>query len=91
MTGMTLSALESISKEVVKSKTLAVFSAKSVYGNVYAKVKLPVKERIQENTWLLHGVVDDAFFDAEEKLWLISSKDVRLIDSAYRSRDAQLA
>ena len=31
MTGMTLSMLESISKEVVKSRTLVIFSAKSVY------------------------------------------------------------
>ena len=91
MTGMTLSALESVSKEVVKSKTLVVFSAKSVYGKVSAKVKLPVKERIQENIRLLYGGIDDAFFDAEEKRWLISPKDVRLIDSAYRNRDAQLA
>ena len=91
MTGMTLSALESISKEVVRSKALVVFSAKSVYGKVSTKVKLPVKERIQENIRLLYGGVDDAFFDAEEKRWLISPKDVRLIDSAYRNRDARLA
>ena len=91
MTGMTLSALESISKEVAKSKTLVVFSAKSVYGKVSSKVKRPVKERIQEDIRLLYGGVDDAFFDAEEKRWLISPKDVRLIDSAYRNSDAQLA
>ena len=91
MTGITLSALESISKEVVKSKSLVVFSAKSVHGKVPAKVKLPVKERIQENIRLLYGGVDNAFFDAEEKLWLISPKDVRLIDRAYRNSDARLA
>ena len=90
-TGMTLSALESIAKEVVKSKTLVVFSAKSVFGKVSAKVKLPVKERIHENIRLLYGGIDDARFDAEEKRWLISPKDVRLIDSAYRNRDAGLA
>lgn len=32
-TGMTLSALESISEEVAKSRTLVIFSAKSVYQN----------------------------------------------------------
>ena len=90
-TGMTLSALESIAKEVVKSKTLVVFSAKSVFGKVSAKVKLPVKERIHENIRLLYGGIDDARFDAEEKRWLISPKDVRLIDSAYWNRDAGLA
>ena len=67
MTGMTLSALQSISKEVVKSTRLVVFAAKSVYGKVSAKVKLPVKERIQESIRLLYGIVVDAFFDAEEK------------------------
>lgn len=91
MTGMTLSAIESISKEVLKSKTLVVLSAKGVYGKVSAKVKLPVKKRIHKNIWLLYGGIDDAFFDAEEKRWLISPKDVRLIDSAYRNRDAGLA
>ena len=50
--------------------------------------KLPVKERIRENIRLLYGGVDDAFFDAEEKRWLISPKDVRLIDSAYQNRVA---
>ena len=34
MTGMMLSALESISKEVVKSKMLVVFLTKSAYGKV---------------------------------------------------------
>lgn len=48
MTGMMLSALELNSKEIVKSMTLVVFSAKIVYGKVPIKVKPPTKERIQE-------------------------------------------
>ena len=71
ITGMKLWPLESNSKEVVRSKTLVVFSAKSMYGKVSTKVKLPAKEYIQENVRLLYGGVDDAFFDAEEKRWLI--------------------
>ena len=90
-TGMTLSAFESISAEVVKSETLVFFSAKSVYGKVSARVKLPVKERIKENIRQLYGGIDTDRFNAEEKRWLISPKDVRLIDSAYRNRDAGLA
>ena len=91
MTGMTISALESISEEVVKSETLVIFSAKSVYGKVSTRVKLPVKERIKKNIRQMYGGIDIARFDAEEKRWLISPKDVRLIDSAYRNRDARLA
>ena len=32
-----------------------------------------------------------AQFEASEKRWLISPKDVRLIDSGYRNRDSGLA
>ena len=91
MTGMTLPALESIFKGVAKSKTLVVFSAKSVHGKVSRKVRHPVKERIQENIRLLYGGIDDALFKAEKKRWLISPKDVRVIDSAYVYWDARLA
>lgn len=90
-TGMTLSALKPISEEVLKSKTLVVFSAKSVYGKVPKEVKGPVNKHIQENIRQLYGGIDVTRFDAEEKRWLISPKDVRLIDSAYRNRDAGLA
>lgn len=90
-TGMTLSALESISTEVVRSTTLVVFSAKSVHGKVSTRVKLPVKERIENNIRQQYGGIDGARFMAEEKRWLISPKDVRLIGSAYRNRDSGLA
>ena len=62
-----------------------------MYGKVSTKVKLAVKEYIQENVRLLYEGVDDAFFDAKEKRWLISREDVRLTDSAYQNRDARLA
>ena len=48
-------------------------------------------ERIGANIRRLYGGIDVAHFDAEEKRWLISPKDVRLIDSAYRKSDAGLA
>ena len=88
---MTLSALESLSKEVVKPETLVAFSANSVYNKISARVKLSVNERIQEYVRKLYGGIDVARFDAEEKRWLISPKDVRFIDSTYRNRDAELA
>ena len=90
-TGMTLSALKAISEDILKSETLVVFLAKSVYGKVSNEVKLPVNQRIQENIRQLYGGIDVARFDAQEKRWLISPEDVRLIDSAYRNRDAGLA
>ena len=37
------------------------------------------------------GVIDAARFNARERRWLISPKDVRLIDSAYRNRETGLA
>ena len=81
MIGMTLSALELNSKDTMKAMTLAVFSAKSVYGRVPIKVKPPIKECIQEDIRLLYGGIDVAHFDSEKKRWLINPKDVRLIDS----------
>ena len=68
-----------------------VFSVKSVYNKIAASVTLPVNERIKENIRRLYGGIDAARFDAGERSWLISPKDVRLIDSAYRNRDKGLA
>ena len=89
--GTTLSALKSISEEVVKSETLVVLSAKCVYDKASTGVKLPENERIKENFWYLYEGTDVACFDAEAKPWLISPKDIRLIDSTYRHRDSGLA
>ncbi|KAL9068904.1 MAG: hypothetical protein Q9161_005876 [Pseudevernia consocians] len=90
-TGMTLSALKAISEEVAKSETLVAFSAKSVYDKATTGVKLPENECIKENIWYMYEGIDVACFDAEAKRWVISPKDIRLIDSAYRHRDAGLA
>ena len=62
-----------------------------MYNKVAASVKLPVNERIKENIQQLYRGIDAARFDAGEERWLISPKDVRLIDSAYRNRDTGLA
>ena len=90
-TAMSLPALESLYEEISNSKTLVVFSAKSVYNKVAASVNLPVNARIEENIQRLYGGIDAARFDAGKRSWLISPKDVRLIDSAYRNRDTGLA
>lgn len=91
MTGLMLSAIESIAEVAANSKTLVVFSAKSVYGKVPTKVNVLINSRIKESIRQQYGDIDVAEFDAEEKRWLISPVDVRLIDSAYRNRDAGLA
>ena len=48
---------------------------------------MSTKENIQQ----LYGGIDAARFDVGERRWLISPKDVRLINSAYRNRDTGLA
>lgn len=62
-----------------------VFSVKSVYDKFLIEVKLLVNNRIEENVRRLYGWID------EEKRRFISLKDVRLIDIAYRNKDAGLA
>ena len=89
-TGMTLPALAELAEEVARSKSLAVFSARSVYGKVSAEVKATVNAQIKANVKRLYGK-EVAEFEADDKRWLRSPKDVRLIDSGYRNRDAGLA
>ena len=50
-----------------------------------------MNERIKENIPQLYWGIDAARFDAGDRRWLISPKDVRLIDRAYRNRDTGLA
>lgn len=87
---MTLPALSDLAEEVAESKTLVVFSAKSLHGKVQPEVKAMVNAHIKDNVERTYGM-DVTKFEADEKRWLISPKDVRLIDSAYRNRDAGLA
>ncbi len=87
---MTLSALTDLAEVVAKSETLVVFSAKSLYGKVPLEIKAPVNAQIKDNVERLYGMSVDEFA-AGEKRWLTSPKDVRLIDSGYRNRDAGLA
>ena len=46
---------------------------------------------MQGNIRQLYEGINVTHFDAEEKRWLISPKNVRLINSAHRNRDAGLA
>lgn len=87
---MTLPALADLADVVARSETLVVFSAKSLHGKVRPEIKTPVLAQIKGNVKRLYGMNVDEFA-AGEKRWLISPKDVRLIDSGYRNRDAGLA
>lgn len=87
---MTLPTLADLADVVAESETLVVFSAKSLHGNVPPELKNPVLAQIKGNVERLYGMSVDEF-TAREKRWLISPKDVRLIDSGYRNRDAGLA
>jgi len=87
---MTLPALADLAEVVAQSETLVVFSAKSLHGKVPPETKTPVQAQIKGNVERLYGTSVDEFA-AGEKRWLISPRDVRLIDSGYRNRDAGLA
>lgn len=67
-----------------------VFNAKSVDGRVNPDTKALVKAHMKVNIERIYAM-DVEHFLAEEKRWLVSPKDVRLIDSVYRNRDAGLA
>lgn len=87
---MSLPALANLAEVVAKSENLVVFGAKSIYGKVDPAIKSQVNTQIEANIERLYGMSVDEFA-AKEKRWLISPKDVRLIDSGYRNRDAGLA
>ena len=57
---------------------------------VSPEVKATVNARIKANVERLYDK-EVAEFEADDKRWLISPKDARLIDSGYRNRDAGLA
>ena len=89
-TAMTPPAFAELGLEVGKSQSLVVFEAKSVCGKLNSEVKLLVNNRIKNNVQHFCGR-DMTHFEQEEKRWLISPRDVRLIDSMYRNRDTGLA
>lgn len=89
-TAMSVFALANLAKSVAESKTLVFFKAKSVYGTILQESTTSVKKQIRAN---VHNVYDTSVeeFLAGDKRWLISPKDVRMIDSGYRNRDSGLA
>jgi hypothetical protein len=59
-------------------------------GQESARLTKAVKEKLRANVQREFGVGYEEF-EAEEKRFLMSPRDVRLIDSVYRNRDAGMA
>jgi hypothetical protein len=100
-TPMTQSTLNSILAAITDSKSLLWFFAKPFVtggtdyasvkaGQEYARLSKLVRERLHENVNEKFGL-EYQEFENEHKRFLISPKDVRLIDSVYRNRDAGAA
>lgn len=89
-TSMSSSSLEVIATAVSMSRSLVVFKAASIHNKRHPLTKALVKATLQANVTRLYRLTMEQF-DANEKRWLISPKDVRFIDSGYRNRDAGLA
>ena len=92
ITAIPVSVLERILEAVTKSSTLLVFRAESLHGKADKRIKQAVRSQLTNNVKLVHGEeMSYEVFEQGEMRWLISPKDVRLIDSSYRNRDAGLA
>ncbi|KAI4188916.1 MAG: hypothetical protein LQ348_003865 [Seirophora lacunosa] len=92
VTAMTLSAVEKIADALSESPTLVVFRVESTDFKLPRPLKRQIRALLARNVKGMYG--DGATYEdfaAEEQRWLISPKDVRLIDSGYRNRDMELA
>lgn len=88
---MTPRALGIIIANVEKSDSLMIFMANSIHGKLPPKLKQHVSQKLVENVKKIHGkAMDYARFEKEEARWRTSSRDVRMLHSGYRNRDARL-
>ncbi|KAG8531892.1 uncharacterized protein KY384_003528 [Bacidia gigantensis] len=91
-TAMSVSVLNRIASAAALSETLQKFHVKSIHGNTDREVKAQLKSTLERNVRTEHGDgMTYQEFEAGEKRWLVSPRDVRLIDSGYRNHDAGLA
>ncbi|KAL8903305.1 MAG: hypothetical protein Q9207_004018 [Kuettlingeria erythrocarpa] len=92
VTSMTMATIVEIADAVCESTRLVVFKVESLSHKIPRPLKRQIRARLTENVKTAYG--DDMTYDkfyAGEQRWLISPKDVRLIDSGYRNRDMNLA
>ncbi|KAL8750123.1 MAG: hypothetical protein Q9184_006536 [Pyrenodesmia sp. 2 TL-2023] len=92
VTSMTMSNIVEIVDAVCELASLLVFKVESLSYKIPRPLKRQIRARLTENVKGVYGeetTYDE--FEAGEQRWLISPKDVRLIDSGYRNRDVGLA
>ncbi|KAL8992590.1 MAG: hypothetical protein Q9188_007554 [Gyalolechia gomerana] len=92
ITFMTTQARTEIADAVCDSSSLLTFKADTVFEKLPRPLKRVIRARLTENLKKVYGdEMTYEEFEQGEQRWLISPKDVRFIDSAYRNRDAELA
>lgn len=92
-TALTTAALTEVAKAAAFSDTLEVFDVKSVHADAREDpgIAAYLSDKLHRNVERHYGGLNYEDFQQGERRWLISPKDVRLIDSGYRNRDADLA
>lgn len=78
-------------KAAASSCPLMVFEARTIHGKMDSGAVSVLHEALAWNVANQYEGMEYGAFEAGEKRWLISPRDVRLIDSGYRNRDAGLA
>ncbi|KAL8920498.1 MAG: hypothetical protein Q9208_006248 [Pyrenodesmia sp. 3 TL-2023] len=92
VTSMTMSTIVEIADAVCESPSLLLYKLESLSHKIPRPLKRQIRARLTENVKIVYGEETTyEEFEAGEQRWLISPKDVRLIDSGYRNRDMGLA
>ncbi|KAL2055624.1 hypothetical protein ABVK25_003866 [Lepraria finkii] len=89
-TGMTLPAICSVVENVLRSDSLVLFTLKSVHGQIIPEINTLVNDHMKRKIQRLYNF-NVTTFEAQEKRWLRSPKDVRFNDSMSHNRDVGLA
>ena len=86
------SLIDTVASTPQVAPSLVSLNLGSIYGKVSRDTKDQLSAMLEQNVrWLYPEVGSMEEFTAEKRRWLISSEDVRFIDSSYRNRDAGLA
>ena len=92
-TALSTAALNEIAEVAAFSNSLEVVDVESVLADarIDPAIATFLSNRLHRNVDRHYNGLNYEDFRRGEKRWLISTKDVRLIDSGYRNRDADLA
>lgn len=88
---MSSSFIDAVVETVTHSDSLVDVKLDSVYGKVHSDTRNLLRSHLEDNIRRNYKHMTYEDFQDGERRWLISPKDVRLIDSSYRNRDAGLA